>query len=81
MLGVHHAAGVTKRKAKGKALSRQQRLRHERGAEKAEAVMEKREKKVERSVGKKRAGQERNVSRFRLVGFLAEEVKGLWFRE
>ncbi|KAI9871400.1 MAG: hypothetical protein M1830_002955, partial [Pleopsidium flavum] len=52
VLAVHHGAGITKKKAKGKAVSRSQRRRQEKGLERAEAVMDKTEKKVERNAGK-----------------------------
>lgn len=50
-----------KRKGKGKNLTRHQRLRQEKGMERAETVLDKREKKVERSVGKGKAMKQRNV--------------------
>lgn len=45
-------------------MSRQQRLRKEKGLERAEAVIGKRERKVERSLGKEVEGRERGVSIF-----------------
>lgn len=62
ILAVSNGAGITKRKGKGKRLTRHQRLRHEKGTERAETVLDKREKKVERSVGKEKVMKERNVS-------------------
>ncbi|MCJ1401009.1 hypothetical protein MMC11_004221 [Xylographa trunciseda] len=60
VLSVHHGAGITKRKGKGKSLSRQQRLRQEKGIERAEAVLDKKEKKVERNAIKGKAVKERS---------------------
>ncbi|KAL2048206.1 hypothetical protein N7G274_000117 [Stereocaulon virgatum] len=55
-LAPHANDGVTKSKKKGgKILKRKQKLRSEQGREKAEAVMEKMEKKVERA-GERREG-------------------------
>ena len=54
-------AGITKRKGKGKALSRHQRLRLEKVMQRAEVVMDKTEKKVERSNGKVKVVKERSV--------------------
>lgn len=45
-------AGVHKRSAKAKRLSRQQRIRHERGVERADANVAKLETKVQKSVGR-----------------------------
>lgn len=42
-------------------MTRHQRLRHEKGTERAETVLDKREKKVERSVGKEKVMKQRNV--------------------
>jgi hypothetical protein len=52
-------AGITKRKSKGKSFSRAQRLRQEKGMEKAEAVVGKMEVKVEKAAGKGKKGRER----------------------
>ncbi|MCJ1386554.1 hypothetical protein MMC17_009680 [Xylographa soralifera] len=62
ILSVHNGAGIVKRKGKGKSLSRQQRLRQEKGMERAEAVMDKKEKKVERSAIKGKAVKERSAA-------------------
>ncbi|MCJ1284056.1 hypothetical protein MMC26_003387 [Xylographa opegraphella] len=62
VLSVHNGAGIVKRKGKGKSLSRQQRLRHEKGMERAEAVIDKKEKKVERSAIKGKAVKERSAA-------------------
>lgn len=62
VLAVHHGAGISKKKAKGKALSRAQKKRQERGLERAEMVMDKTEKKVERGMGKRKGERERKVS-------------------
>lgn len=43
-------------------MSRQQRLRQERGMERAEAVRDVRAKKVEKSLGRGKVGRERGVS-------------------
>ena len=60
VLAVHHGAGITKRRA-GKPLRRQQRLRHEKGMERAEAVMDKVAKKVENGKAKEKVVKERSV--------------------
>ena len=62
ILAVHHGAGISKKKAKGKALSRAQKRRQEKGLERAEIVMDQTEKKVERGVGRRKGGRERKVS-------------------
>lgn len=49
---------------KGKALSRAQKRRQERGLERAENVLDKTERKVERGMGRRRGGRERKVSGF-----------------
>ena len=70
-LPVHRGAGVTKRKAKAKPLSRQQRLRQEKGLERAVAVMDQTERKVERSTRRGKTANERRVSAgFRSLQFL-----------
>ena len=61
MLSVHHGAGITKKKAQGKSLSRQQRRRLEKGVVRAEAVLDKTERKVERSKTKEKVVKERSV--------------------
>lgn len=61
VLSVHNGAGVTKRKGKGKPMSRQQRRRLENRSEKAEAVMDKTEKKVTKSLVKGKVVKERSV--------------------
>ncbi|MCJ1360840.1 MAG: hypothetical protein MMC33_010849 [Icmadophila ericetorum] len=62
ILSAQHGNGITKKKAKGKNLTRQQRLRQEKGLERAEAVMDKKEKKVERSLNKGKKAKERNAA-------------------
>ncbi|MCJ1337938.1 hypothetical protein MMC09_003222 [Bachmanniomyces sp. S44760] len=62
VLSTHHGARITKRKAKGKQLTRQQRRRHEKGMERAEAVMDKTETKVDRIVSKGKANKERRAA-------------------
>ena len=61
VLSVHNGAGVTKRKGKGKALSRHQRLRQEKGIQRAEVVMDKTEKRVEKNNVKVKTVKERSV--------------------
>ena len=61
VLSVHKGAGITKRKAKGKAMSRQQRRRQESRSERAEAVIDKTEKKVEKSLVRGKVVRERSV--------------------
>lgn len=61
VLSVHNGAGITKRKAKGKPMSRQQRRRQENRSERAEAVIDKTEKKVEKSLVKGKVVKERSV--------------------
>ena len=61
VLSVHNGAGITKRKGKGKPMSRQQRWRQENRSERAEAVMDKTEKKVEKSLVKGKVVKERSV--------------------
>ncbi|MCJ1375733.1 hypothetical protein MMC20_006970 [Loxospora ochrophaea] len=58
-LSVHRAAGITKRKAKGKPLKRQQRLRQEKGLGRAETNLDKIEKKREKSIHKGKKVKER----------------------
>ena len=65
---MHHGAGVTKRKAKGRPVSRQKRLRQEKGLQRAEAVMDHMEKKVEQSTKKGKRVKERSV-RLQLYGY------------
>ncbi|MCJ1247367.1 hypothetical protein MMC30_004581 [Trapelia coarctata] len=60
VLAVHSGAGITKRKA-SKNLKRQQRLRHEKGMERAETVMDKVATKVEKGKAKERVGKERGA--------------------
>lgn len=60
VLAVHRGAGITKRKL-GKPLKRQQRRRQEKGMERAEAVMDKVAKKVEKGKAKERVVKERSV--------------------
>ena len=61
VLSVHNGAGVTKRKGKGKPMSRQQRRRQENRSERAEAVMDKTVKKAEKSLVKGKVVKERSV--------------------
>ncbi|MCJ1224297.1 hypothetical protein MMC12_000942 [Toensbergia leucococca] len=62
ILLIHKGAGVTKRKAKGKPLSRQQKRRHEKGVGRAEAVLDKTERKVQRSAVREKVVKERGVA-------------------
>ena len=61
VLAVRHGAGVSKKSKNGRksVLSAKARRRQERGLDRAEAVMDKKEKKVEKSKGKARNVQER----------------------
>ncbi|KAF2706075.1 hypothetical protein K504DRAFT_505794 [Pleomassaria siparia CBS 279.74] len=70
--------GITKSKSKSKPLKRQQRVRRERGLERAVDVMDKREVKVQKSVVKekkvverKKGWEEVNVEKGRLLGLAA----------
>ncbi|MCJ1474813.1 hypothetical protein MMC13_003473 [Lambiella insularis] len=74
VLSVHHGAGVTKRKGKGKPLSRQQRLRQEKGIERAEVVIDKKERKVERSTVRGKAVNERSSTWDELNGKIQEKT-------
>lgn len=62
ILAIHQGAGVTKKLKHGRksALSSKAKRRQEKGLDRAEAVMDKNEKKVERSRGKARTVQERS---------------------
>ncbi|MCJ1480127.1 hypothetical protein MMC06_000281 [Schaereria dolodes] len=60
VLSVHHGAGITKKKGKVRPLSRQKRRRLERGVVRAEAVLDKTERKVERIKVKEKAVKERS---------------------
>ncbi|KAL9119902.1 MAG: hypothetical protein Q9187_003541 [Circinaria calcarea] len=62
VLSVHNGAGISKRKAKSKLLSRHQRIRQEKGMQRAEAVMDKTEKKVEKSFVKGKTVKERGTA-------------------
>ncbi|KAF2466096.1 uncharacterized protein BDR25DRAFT_237994 [Lindgomyces ingoldianus] len=80
-----HSAGITK-KPKFKQLKRQQRIRHQKGLERAADVLDKRELKVQKSVGKERKVRDRkkgwedvNESRLKVksrMGFEALEEDG-----
>lgn len=61
VLSVHNGAGITKRKGKGKSVSKQQRRRQENRSDRAEAVMDKTEKKVEKSLVKSKVVKQRSV--------------------
>ncbi|CRG84429.1 hypothetical protein PISL3812_01717 [Talaromyces islandicus] len=50
-----HAAGISKKKSKTKAMSRAQRLRQQKSIERAESVMDQLETKVAKSIGKAKA--------------------------
>jgi len=62
-LAVQRGSGVTKRKA-CKSQKRQQRLRHEKGMERAEAVMDKVAAKLEKGKAKEKVVKERGVSAY-----------------
>ncbi|KAK5232762.1 hypothetical protein LTR16_012704, partial [Cryomyces antarcticus] len=53
-------AGISKRK-KQKPMSRQQRLRHQKGLERADIVIDKTEKKIAKSAIKGKVFKERSV--------------------
>lgn len=61
VLAVHQGAGVSKKSRNGRksVLSAKAKRRQEKGLDRAEAVMDKKEKKVEKSKGKARTVQER----------------------
>jgi len=61
ILAVHQGAGVSKKSKNGRksVLSAKAKRRQEKGLDKAEAVMDKKEKKVEKSKGRARTVQER----------------------
>ncbi|KAK0507690.1 hypothetical protein JMJ35_009579 [Cladonia borealis] len=73
VLAAHANAGVTKKK-NNKILKRKQKQRLEHGREKAEAVIEKLEKKVERAVGGRERKKGRNADWDKLNGEIAGEV-------
>jgi hypothetical protein len=62
VLAIHRGAGVTKKQKHGRksVLSSKAKRRQERGLDRAEAVMDKIEKKIEKSRGKARTVQERS---------------------
>jgi hypothetical protein len=62
VLAVHQGAGVTKKSKNGRksVLSAKAKRRQEKGLDRAEAVMDKKEKKVEKSKGRARTVQERS---------------------
>jgi hypothetical protein len=62
ILAIHQGAGVTKKQKHGRksVLSSKAKRRQERGLNRAEAVMDKNEKKVEKSRGRARSVQERS---------------------
>lgn len=57
----HANAGVLKKRLKPKAASRTQRLRQQRGMERAETVMDQREKKIAKCIGKAKKVKVRKV--------------------
>ncbi|KAI9816874.1 MAG: hypothetical protein M1827_001519 [Pycnora praestabilis] len=71
VLAVHYGAGITKKSKKDRPMSRQKRKRQEKGLEKAEAVMDKTEKKVQRSVGRQRVIKDRSAAWNDLNGKIA----------
>ncbi|KAI9792645.1 MAG: hypothetical protein M1835_007706 [Candelina submexicana] len=62
VLSAHHDGGISKKSKKAKPISRQRRLRQEKGIERAEAVMGKTEKKVIKSIGKQRVIKSRRAA-------------------
>jgi hypothetical protein len=65
----HANAGVSKKKAISKHTTRAQRLRQQKGIERAEAVMDRLENKLAKSVGKERKVKVRKVRKEAPVGF------------
>ncbi|TAQ90646.1 hypothetical protein B7494_g1064 [Chlorociboria aeruginascens] len=61
VLAIHQGAGVTRKSKNGRksVLSTKAKRRQEKGLDRAEAIMDKKEKKVEKSKGKARTVQER----------------------
>ncbi|OKL58338.1 hypothetical protein UA08_06574 [Talaromyces atroroseus] len=55
ILAAHTSAGISKKKSKAKPLSRAQRLRQQKGIERAEMVIDQLETKVAKSIGKAKA--------------------------
>jgi hypothetical protein len=61
---VHANAGISKKKSKGKALTRAQRLRQQKSIERAESVMDQLETKVSKSIGRAKVVNARRVKQF-----------------
>ncbi|GAP89082.1 putative microfibril-associated protein [Rosellinia necatrix] len=59
VLAIHHAAGISKRQKKGRALSSKARKRHEKAQDRAAAILERTEKKVVLSKDQSRTLQSR----------------------
>ncbi|KAL7808792.1 Alb1 domain-containing protein [Trichoderma aethiopicum] len=59
VLAARHSAGVTKKSKRGRQLSARGRRRQEKGLEMAEAFVERKNKKLEKSLGKARVVQSR----------------------
>ena len=62
VLGPKHDTGVSKKKKKQKPMKRQQRLRKEKGVERAEAVMDQLENKINKSKSRGKTVKNRRVS-------------------
>ncbi|KAI9718082.1 MAG: hypothetical protein M1812_004340 [Candelaria pacifica] len=79
VLSAHHDGGISKKSKKVKPISRQQRRRQEKGIERAEAVMDKTEKRVVRSIGRQRVVKNRRAAWDELNERIAasKEVDGL----
>lgn len=58
----HVSSGITKKKSKSKPKSRAQRLRQEKGLERAEIIMDQLEKKVNKSIEKSKVINRRRVN-------------------
>jgi hypothetical protein len=71
VLAARSGSGVNKSKSGGRIASSKKRKRQEKGLERAEAVMDKTQKKVEKSFGKGKIAKERKVS---LVGDVMVEI-------
>lgn len=64
VLAVHANAGISKKKSKGKNVTRAQRLRQQKGIERAETVMDQLESKVAKSVGRAKSISARKVTHY-----------------
>ncbi|KAI5924252.1 Alb1-domain-containing protein [Camillea tinctor] len=62
ILAIHHGAGVSKKSKKGRNMSSKARRRHEKGQDRAVAIMERTQTKVAKSKGQARSIQSRAKS-------------------